>query len=146
MSELAVSSKIILYILLALIGILALVVWWWQIQVFQGKEMDNPDGSADSWHQQKIFFGIAAADIFIACPTSILGIALVFLSPRWGIYLLTLVSFWFLWANVMTTVTSLRFEKPRITLNWLIVFPFGAVVGLAFIVWTVINFDAIYLL
>ena len=58
--------------------------------------------------------------------------------------LLAWVIFWFLWANTMTTVTSLRFEKPRITLNWLIVFPFGALVGLAYFVWTLLHFDIIY--
>jgi len=45
----------------------------------------------------------------------------------------------------MTTVTSVRFEKPKITLNWLVTFPFGSVVGLAYIVWTLIHFDIIYL-
>jgi len=106
--------------------------------------MKNPDGSSDGWHQQKTHYGIAIADIFLACPASIAGILLVFVSPRWGYYLLALVSFWFVWANIMTTATSLRFEKPRITLNWLIVFPSGILLGLAYIVWTIIHFDIIY--
>jgi hypothetical protein len=66
-------------------------------------------------------------------------------TQRWGFYLLALVSFWFVWANMMTTVNSLRFEKPKITLNWFIVFPFGILVGLAYIAWTLIHFDTIYL-
>jgi hypothetical protein len=107
--------------------------------------MDNPDGSSDDWHEQKILYGIAFADIFLACPASILGIVLVFVSPRWGFYLLALVSFWFVWANIMTTVTSLRFEKPKITLMWFIAFPFEILIGLAYIGWTLIHFDRIYL-
>jgi hypothetical protein len=145
MQELTLFSQISLYVLLALIGLLALIVWGWQIMVLQGKTMKNPDGSTDDWHKQKTHYGIAFADIFLACPASIAGIILVFASPRWGFYLLAWVSFWFVWANIMTTVTSLRFEKPRITLSWFIVFPFGALVGLAYIAWTFIHFDTIYL-
>jgi len=55
-----------------------------------------------------------------------------------------MVSFWFAWANLMTTITSLRFEQPKITLQWLIVFPLGSVIGLAFIVWTLFNFKLIF--
>jgi hypothetical protein len=145
MQELTLFSQISLYVLLALIGLLALIVWGWQIMVLQGKTMKNPDGSTDDWHKQKTHYGIAFADIFLACPAGIAGIILVFASPRWGFYLLAWVSFWFVWANIMTTVTSLRFEKPRITLSWFIVFPFGALVGLAYIAWTFIHFDTIYL-
>ena len=137
-------SSVTLYVLLALMGLLGLIVWGWQIQVLRGKEMINPDGSADNWHEQKIFYGISIADIFLACPLSFIGIALVFISPRWGYYLLAWVSFWFFWANIMTTTTSLRFEKPKITLTWLFVFPFGSLVGLAYFVWTLIHFDVIY--
>jgi len=144
MQALSLPSQITLYVLLALIGLLALIVFGWQVQVLRGKDMKNPDGSADNWHEQKIFYGIAIADIFLACPVSLIGIALVFISPRWGFYLLTWVSFWFVWANTMTTATSLRFEKPKITLTWFIVFPFGALVGLAYFVWTLFHFGVIF--
>ena len=144
MQSLSLLSQITLYVLLALIGLLSLIILGWQIQVLRGKEMKNCDGSADSWHEQKIFFGISVADVFLACPLSLIGIVLVFVSPRWGFYLLVWVSFWFVWANTMTTATSLRFEKPKITLTWFIIFPFGALVGLAYFVWTLFHFDAIY--
>ncbi|MGD2152671.1 MAG: hypothetical protein PVG79_05340 [Gemmatimonadales bacterium] len=98
----------------------------------------------DDWKEQKLFYGIAWADVGIACPATLVGLVLVFTAPRWGFYILALASFWFLWANVMTTVTSLRFERPKITLQWFIVFPFGAVVGLSYIVWTVCHFETIY--
>ena len=123
MESLSSGSQIALYVLLALMGLLTVIIRGWQIQVFRGKEMKNPDGSADSWQEQKIFYGISAADIFVACPLSIIGITLVFVSPRWGAYLLAWVSFWFVWANIMTTATSIRFEKPRFTLSWFIVSP-----------------------
>ena len=135
----------ILYVLIALMGLIAIVIWFWQIKVMQGKAMKNPDGSADDWHEQKTLYGMAFADVFLACPAIIVGIVLVFVSPRWGYYLLALVSFWFVWANMMTTATSLRFEKPRINLNWFIAFPFGSLLGLAYIVWTLVHFDNIYL-
>ena len=144
MQELSLLSQISLYVLLTLIGLIVLIVWGWQIRVLQGKSMKNADGSFDSWHEQKTHYGIAFADIFMACPLNILGIILVFVSPRWGYYLLALASFWFIWANIMTTATSLRFEKPKFTLTWLISFPFGALVGLAYIAWTIAHFDTIY--
>jgi hypothetical protein len=144
MTELSIFSQINLYVLLVLMGLFALLVGGWQVMVLQGKAMKNPDGSSDDWHEQKTHYGTAFADVFVACPACIAGIVLVFISPRWGCYLLALVSFWFVWANLMTTVTSLRFEKPKITLNWFVTFPFGTLVGLAYIVWTLIHFDVIY--
>lgn len=61
-----------------------------------------------------------------------------------GYYILALCGFWFLWANIMTTATSLRFEKPKITFIWFATFPLGSLLGLAYIVWTLVYFDAIY--
>ena len=130
--------------LLGIMGLINLILWGWQIQVFKGKAMKNPDGSVDSWHEQKIVYGIAFADIFIACPVTIAGIILVFVSPRWGFFLVAMVAFWWVWSNTMTTATSLRFEKPRITLNWIVVFPFGILVGLACIIWTILHFDVCF--
>ncbi len=144
MQELSLFSQVSLYILMGIMGIICLLVWGWQIKVLKGKAMKNPDGSCDNWHEQKTHYGIAFADIFCACPINIAGIVLVFVSPRWGYYLLALVSFWWVWANTMTTSTSLRFEKPKINLNWIIVYPFGILVGLAYILWTILNFDTIY--
>jgi hypothetical protein len=112
--------------------------------VLKGKAMHNPDGSSDDWHAQKTHYGMAFADVFLACPLSITAIVLVFLRPQWGYYLLALVSFVLVWSNIMTTATSLRFENPTITVLWLFTFPCGALVGLAYIVWTVVHFDAIY--
>jgi hypothetical protein len=144
MQELSFLSQVSLYVIMGIMGLLCIIIWDWQIKVLKGKAMKNPDGSFDNWHEQKTHYGIAIADIFLACPVNILGIILVFVSPRWGYYLLGLVSFWWVWANFMTTATSLRFEKPRINLMWFIVFPFGILVGLAYIIWTIVNFDIIF--
>ena len=144
MQELSLFSQIIQYVLLGLIGLYSLLVGGWQIMVLKGKVMKNPDGSSDDWHEQKTHYGIAFADVILACPAGIAGIVLVFVSPRWGNYLLALVSFWFVWANVMTTATSLQFEKPKINLIWFMTFPLGILVGLAYIVWTIVHFDVIY--
>ncbi len=146
MQTLSLVSQISLYVLMALIGVYALLVGGFQAMVLEGKAMKNPDGSSDNWHEQKTHYGIAFADLVLACPVSIAGIVLVFVAPRWGYYLLALVSFWFVWANTMTTATSLRFEKPKINLNWLIVFPSGILIGLTYIIWTLIHFDIIYCL
>lgn len=136
-ATLPLASQISLYVLLAL------VIWGWQIGVLRGNAYTNPDGSKDDWHEQKITYGIAFADTVLACPAAIAGIILVFPSPRWGVFLLALVSFWLVWANIVTTATSLRFYHPRITVAWFVSFPFGALVGLAYIIWVVLHFDAV---
>ena len=97
--------------------------------------MKNADGSVDSWQEQKILYGMAFADLILACPLTILGIVFAFFLPHWGFIILTLVSFWFIWANIMTTATSLRFENPKLTLYWFITFPFGAIVGIVYLIW-----------
>ena len=107
--------------------------------------MDNPDGSVDDWHEQKILYGMAAADIFIACPIAILSVVLILIGSKWGFYLLALDSFFFVWINTATTITSFKFYKPKITLNWFIIFPFGAILGFAFLVWTIIHFEIIFI-
>jgi len=145
MQELSLLSQVSVYVLLALIGLVALILWGWQVMVLKGKAMKVTDGSTIDWHEQKSHYGGAFADVFLACPACIAGIVLVFVSPRWGYYLLALVSFWFVWANINTTATSLKFQKPRINLSWFITFPFGFFVGLAYIIWTIVHFDTIYL-
>ena len=144
MQYLSLFSQISLYVLLTLVGLLALIIWGWQIHVLRGKAMKNADGTTDDWHEQKMFYGIALADIFLACPASIIAIVLLFISPRWGFFLLAWISCWFVWANIMTTATSLRFEKPKFTLMWFIQFPLGTLVGLATMVWIVVHFETVF--
>jgi len=142
--EIPLISKVALYIILALFGLICIPLLRWQIMVLRGKSMKNPDGSTDDWHEQKLFYGIALADIAIAIPVTFIGIVLIFIGWRIGYYLTGLASFWFLWANIMTTATSMRFEKPKISLNWFITFPLGALVALAYIVWSLTYFLEIF--
>jgi len=143
---LPLASQVSLYVLLILTGLFSLLVFCWQLMILRGKAMPNPDGTSDDYLEQKTHYGIAFADVFLACPASFVAIALVFISPRWGYYLLAMAAFWFVWANLMTTATSLRFENPKLSLNWRIAFPTGIIIGLATILWTVIHFETIYLL
>ena len=142
--EIPLFSKVVLYIIIVLFGLLCVFIFGWQIMVLRGKSMKNPDGTVDDWHEQKLFYGIALADISIAIPVTFIGIVLIFVGWRIGYYLTGLASFWFLWANIMTTATSLRFEKPKVSFNWFITFPFGALVALAYIILTLVHFDAIF--
>ena len=142
--EVSLISKIILYIIIVLFGLLAIIVFGWQIMVLRGKSVKNADGTADDWHKQKLFYGIALADVTVAIPVTLIGIILIFMGWRIGYYLTGLASFWFLWANIMTTATSLRFEKPKISFNWFIVFPFGAILALAYIIWSLLYFQEIF--
>jgi hypothetical protein len=144
MQDLPLFSQIVFYVLIVLVGLYVVLIGLWQIKVLRGEPMQNPDGTVDDWHEQKTHYGIALADVFLACPVGIIGIILIFVFPLWGFYLLAMVSFWFVWANIMTTATSLRFEKPTLTLNWWISFPVGGFIGLAFIIWTMIHFESIY--
>ena len=143
-SALPISSQVTFYLLLAFIGLFTLLIFVWQILVLKGRGMPNPDGSMDDWHEQKIFFGIAFADVFLACPFSFAGIVMIFTGNRIGFFLVSLVSFWLLWANLMNTVTSLRFEKPKINLNWLFVFPTGIFVGAGYLVWIAVHSEQVF--
>jgi len=142
--EIPLIGQVILYIIIVFFGLICIPLLRWQLMVLRGKSMKNPDGSVDDWHEQKNLYGIALADITIAIPVTFIGIALIFVGWRIGYYLTGLACFWFLWANVMTTATSLRFEKPNISFSWFIVFPFGAIVALAYIVWSLIYFQEIF--
>lgn len=52
MQELLLTSQVSLYVLLGIMGLINLILWGWQIQVFKGKAVKNPDGSSDGWHEQ----------------------------------------------------------------------------------------------
>ena len=49
-----------------------------------------------------------------------LAVVVVDLGAALGVVLLVAIGVWMVWSNVMTTVTSLRFERPRITWTWLL--------------------------
>ncbi|KPK56392.1 MAG: hypothetical protein AMS21_12755, partial [Gemmatimonas sp. SG8_38_2] len=105
---LSAVSRVLLYVLLSLIALLTLAVAWAQLGCLRGRFFQNPDGTSDDWREQKIFYGIAWADLVVGCPLSIVGLALTLTAPKLGLFLLAGVSVWLVWANVMTTATSLR--------------------------------------
>lgn len=144
LAELPGLSRVILYFLLTFVTVFSALVLVAQIGILRGRPFRNPDGTKDDWREQPVFYGIAWADILIACPLSFTSVALVFLSPRPGFFLLGMVSFWFMWANVMTTATSLRFAKPQITGEWMVVFPLGAIIGLGVLVWIFLHFSLVF--
>ncbi len=142
--EVSLIGKIILYIDISIMGILSLIIFGFQWQVFRGKAMKNPDDSNDDWHEQKLFYGMALSDLTIAIPISLLGIILIFLDIKLGYYITGMAAFWFVWVNSVFTITSLRFEKPKITPMWLFVYPFGIIVGLVYLIWSYVYFELIF--
>lgn len=144
LSDLPNLSRVFLYVLLGIVSFFTAIVLVAQIGCLTGRPFENPDGTKDDWREQRLFYGIAWADILIACPLTFLSVVLVFLDLQWGFFLLGMVSFWFVWANVMTTATSLRFEEPKITLQWIIVFPLGVLIGLGILAWIFIHFDLVF--
>jgi len=144
MQEFTLASQVTLYVLLAMLGLYFILLWVWQIKVLKGGTMPNPDGTVDDYKQHKLLYGIAAADVFLACPLAIAGIVLALLSSKWGFFILSLESFFFVWFNTAATITSLRFQNPKLSPDWFITFPSGAILGLAYLIWTVIHFDVIF--
>ena len=142
--EIPLIGKVVLYIILVLFGLFCIILWGWQFMVLRGKSMKNPDGSVDDWHEQKLFYGIALADIVIAVPVALIGITFIFLDWRIGYFLTALASFWYLWANTMTTATSLRFENPKCTISWFFTFPLQVVLGLSYLIWLFVYFEEIF--
>jgi hypothetical protein len=137
-------GKTILYTDLILMGLFAIVLWGLQLQILRGRAFKNPDGSVDDWHEQKVFYGIALADLTVGVPGTLTGIFLIFWGWGLGYYLTGMASFWWLWANVMTTANSLRFEKPKITFFWFVAFPLGAILGAVYLLWSLIYFEEIF--
>lgn len=143
MTELPLTSQVTGYVLVAAIGLYVLLLGWWQAMVLSGKPMQNPDGSIDDWRDNKQVYGMALADLLLACPLTFIGIALVYIAPSWGCFVLSLIAFWLVWINSATTLTSLRFEKPSITLAWFLAFPSGGLIGAAYLIWVVIHSEAV---
>ena len=144
MAEFDLIAQIELYGLLFLFGLFTALLGWFQFNVFKGKAMNNPDGTVDDWHEQKILFGMAVGDLVLICPITVLGIGFILMDIEWGYFILSLVSFWYIWVNFAFTVTSIRFEKPVISLEWIIVYPFGIFLGISYLIWFLFNFKLIF--
>ncbi len=68
MLQLSLISQVVLYARLTSMTF-AMLLWSMQINILRGGSFQNPDGSRDDWHEQKMFYGIAFADVFVACPS-----------------------------------------------------------------------------
>ena len=95
-ARLSIGSTISLYILLAAIALFTLLVIRAQAGCIRGKFFSNPDGTRDDWRQQKIFYGIAWADLVLACPTSLVALVLIFTVPPRGFFFLFPATFYYL--------------------------------------------------
>lgn len=100
MNHVPLAAQVVLYLLIGLMVLFDLFVLWWQIMVLKGKTMKNPDGSFDSYHEQKSHYGMAVADVFLICPAILVGVLLVLFGSLW-------VSLGLLCAGLMQLLVSL---------------------------------------
>jgi hypothetical protein len=80
--DISLLSRLILYLDVGLMGVIALLLLRWQVTVLQGRAMKNPDGSVDDWHEQKILYGMATADLLLTIPLTPAGAVLIYLGCR----------------------------------------------------------------
>ena len=144
-TEISKTSRWILYLILSIMGLYIAAVEVWQIQVIRGNRMENPDGSADDWHEQKTHYGIAFADLVVGIPVSVAAAFCAWSKKALAHFLFSLMAFWLVYCNIFTTSTSLRFYNPKIfDLDWFVTFPFGTLLGLSYLTWVVVHFEAVF--
>ena len=80
----SLAGRITLYALLATYGLCLVGLWGWQLQVFRGRSMENPDGSVDDWQKEPLCYGIAFADLVFSCPMGLAAIAIILVGWRFG--------------------------------------------------------------
>ncbi len=142
--DLSTPSLVILYVIVGIMDLGLIVLWGWQLQVFRGKPMENPDGSKDDWNEAPLCYGIALADMVIAVPTALVATVLMILEYRVGHYLFGAIAWWFVWVNFATTVSSIRFHKPKMSFGWLFSYPGLVAFGLAYLVWEFVHWDVVF--
>jgi hypothetical protein len=142
--ELSLVSKVIVGVCIVANIFLVLRILYLQTKVVRGQKVSKPDGSCDDPEREPDFFAHAIADIIVICPAVLASVVLVCLGHRMGYYLLAIVSFSSVHIYLAQTATSVKFYKPTFNLAWLFVFPLNAVVGLIYVVWSVINFDMVF--
>ncbi len=124
-----------LLIVILLFAAYIIVLGYWQVMVVLGNPMANPDGTVDTI-AEPLTFGFVLADLAVAIPIGILGIIGMLLQKKWGLILSAMFSFFLFYMNVAGTAASLwGGGTDVITLEWLLIYPSGCVVGLAFWIW-----------
>ena len=132
-SELAAYIGLFVVFLLFAVHIIAL--GYWQIMVLLGNPMANPDGTVDTI-AEPLTFGFALADLAIAIPVAILGIVGMLLHKKWGLILSAMFTLFLFYMNFAGTAASLWGSGfDVITLEWLLLYPAGCVVAIAFWIW-----------
>lgn len=143
--EVSLAGRIVLYVLLGLYAVGLIGLWFWQFQVFRGKAMKNPDGSSDDWHDEPMVYGLALADMVFSIPVGLIGIIFILVGYPLGHYIMGMVAFWFVWINLATTATSLRFNKPRTNLvAWVLAYPALVMLGLAYLGWIGVHYETFF--
>ncbi|MBT3224302.1 MAG: hypothetical protein HN348_34985 [Proteobacteria bacterium] len=51
---------------------------------------------------------------------------------------------WFVWVNIATTVSIIKFHKPKANFEWLFSYPGLVALGLAFLVWEFVHWNTIF--
>ncbi len=144
MGDLSLGSMITLWVMAGLFAVISIALFFAQLYVLSGRAFPNPDGSTDDWHEQPIIFGMALADVVFSVPVTLLGVALLWVDLKVGVFVLSMSAFWMIYANIFTTATSLRFHKPRMTLAWVLTFPFGIALGMAMLFWVWWHFTLLF--
>lgn len=142
--DLSVVSQSILYFCIAFYGLFIPLELFVQIKMLKGQKVPKPDGSFDQIETYPEFFAYAIGNLFLLLPVMIASIILVLLSHRMGFYLMALVSFWMVFNYFCRTAVSFKVYTPKPSLKWIFVFPWYAIIGLIYIVWSVVHFGIIY--
>ena len=129
------AAYIGLFVVFLLFAVYIVALGYWQIMVLLGNPMANPDGTVDSL-ADPLFFGFAVADLAVMIPAAILGIVGMLMQKKWGLFLSAMFSFLIFYMSFAVTASSLWSNGFNvITLEWLLLFPSGCVVAVAFWIW-----------
>lgn len=142
--QLSLVSKLIVCASVAVNVLLVLRILFWQTRIARGRKVSTPDGSSYDTSREPDYYAHAIGDITTTCPAALAAVLLVCLGHRMGYYLLAMVSFASVHIYAAQTATSVKFYRPAFNAAWIIVFPLNAAVGLLYLVWTLVGFDAVF--
>jgi hypothetical protein len=143
--EISITARIILYVIIVPFALISAALWFYQLMIFRGKSYKNPDGSMDGWEHQRLCYGTALGDIIYSIPLTLTASVFIFTGWRIGYYLMGLAASWCVYINIVTTSTSIRFEKPKESLLlWFFTYPFCAFLGAAYIAWSLYYFPVLF--
>jgi len=142
-TEFSLASRILSYAFLAFFGLSGIALWLWQAWVLSGRQVKNPGGEHDDWHTYPNQFGYALSDVFWLAPSLTVGAVLALSGSRFGYYWLALACSVLIWC-LGFMIFELRAHKPRITIKWLLTFAIPVAAPIAYVAWTMLNFDVLF--